>query len=149
MTTGVHDHGEGPQQPEDKLLAEALGRINRGGKFASRFLKNDIVEFDRELPLGFDPALERAGTALAELAGGANPELVEAGTDRVTLRVLTGGGYLNMNPVVVTVDATRSGERTTTLHVRAIAKEGLVKQRAGQKAAERIAALLNGASPSP
>lgn len=37
------------QQPEDKLLAEALGRINRGGKIASRFLKNEISEFDREL----------------------------------------------------------------------------------------------------
>ncbi|WP_330302026.1 MULTISPECIES: hypothetical protein [unclassified Streptomyces] len=131
------------QQPEDELLAEALGRINRGGKIASRFLKNDIGEFDRELPLGFDLALERVRAVLAELSPGANPELVEAATDRVTLRVLTGGGALNMNPVVVTVDATRGGERTTTLHVRAIAKEGLIKQRAGQKAVERISALLN------
>nr|WTB29174.1 hypothetical protein OG781_06410 [Streptomyces sp. NBC_00830] len=136
------------QQPEDKLLAEALGRINRGGKIASRFLKNDISEFDRELQLGFDLALERVRTVLVELSPGASPELEEAGTDRVTFRVLTGGGALSMNPVVVTVDATRSGERTTTLHVRAIAKEGLIKQRAGQKTAERIAALLNGASPS-
>ncbi|WP_369265018.1 hypothetical protein [Streptomyces sp. R35] len=131
------------QQPEDELLAEALGRINRGGKIASRFLKNDISEFDRELPLGFDLALERVRAVLVELSPGANPELVEAATDRVTLRVLTGGGALNMNPVVVTVDATRSGERTTTLHVRAIAKEGLIKQRAGQKVVERISALLN------
>jgi len=131
------------QQPEDELLAEALGRINRGGKIASRFLKNDISEFDRELPLGFDLALERVRVVLVELSPGANPELVEAATDRVTLRVLTGGGALNMNPVVVTVDATRSGERTTTLHVRAIAKEGLIKQRAGQKVVERISALLN------
>jgi hypothetical protein len=136
------------QQSEDQLLAEALGRINRGGKIASRFLKNDISEFDRELPLGFDRALERVRTVLVGLTPGANPELVEAATDRVTLRVLTAGGALNMNPVVVTVDATRSGERTT-LHVRAIAKEGLIKQRAGHKTAERIAALLEGASPSP
>ncbi|WP_406470297.1 hypothetical protein [Streptomyces sp. NBC_01615] len=131
------------QQPEDELLAEALGRINRGGKIVSRFLKNDISEFDRELPLGFDLALERVRAVLVELSPGANPELVEAATDRVTLRVLTGGGALNMNPVVVTVDATRSGDRTTTLHVRAIAKEGLIKQRAGQKVVERISALLN------
>jgi hypothetical protein len=136
------------QQPEDKLLAEALGRINRGGKIASRFLKNDISEFDRELQLGFDLALERVRTVLAELSPGASPELVEAGTDRVTFRVLTGGGALNMNPVVVTVDAARRGERTTALHVRAIAKEGLIKQRAGQKTAERLTALLNGAGPS-
>ncbi|MEU9993030.1 hypothetical protein AB0E10_40970 [Streptomyces sp. NPDC048045] len=130
-------------QSEDKLLAEALGRINPGGKLASPFLKNDIGEFDRELPLDFEHALERVRAVLTELPRGANPELVEAGTGRVTLRVLTGGGALKMNPVVVTVEVTRSGERTTTLHVRAIAKEGLIKQRAGQKTAERIAALLN------
>lgn len=137
------------QQPEDKLLADALGRINRGGKIASRFVKNDIGEFDHELPLGFDLALEHIRAVLFELTPGANPALVAAATDRVTLRILTGGGALNMNPVVVTLDVTRSGEQTTTLHVRAIAKEGLIKQRAGQKTAERIAALLNGAGPRP
>ncbi|RII13833.1 hypothetical protein DSC45_23035 [Streptomyces sp. YIM 130001] len=135
-------------QPEDELLAEALGRINYGGKIASRFLKNDISEFDSELQLGFGPALERVRTVLVELAPGARPELEAAGTDRVTLRVLTGGGALNLNPVVVTVEVTRSGEQTTAVHVRAIAKEGLIKQRAGQKTAERVAALLNGAGPS-
>lgn len=136
------------QQTEDELLAEALGRINRGGKIASRFLKNDIGEFDRELQLGFDLALERVRAVLVELFPGANPEPEEEGGDRVTFRVIAGGGALNMNPVVVTVDATRSSERTTVLHVRAIAKEGLIKQRAGQKTAERIAALLNGTIPS-
>ncbi|GGN59140.1 hypothetical protein GCM10011579_023220 [Streptomyces albiflavescens] len=100
-----------------------------------------------ELPLGFDLALERVRTVLVELTPDANPELVEAATDRVTLRVLTAGGALNMNPVVVTVDARRNGERTA-LHVRAMAKEGLIKQRAGQKTTERITALLDGASPS-
>lgn len=137
------------RQSEDELLAEALGRINKGGKFASRFLRNDVAEFDRELPLGFDPAVEHARTVLGQLAGGMVPEPLEAGPDRVTFRVLTGGGYLDLNPVVVTMDATRDGERATTLHVRAVAKEGLVKQRAAQKTAERVAALLNGAGSSP
>jgi hypothetical protein len=135
-------------QSEDEILAEALGRINRGGKLATRFLKNDIGEFEREAPMGFDLALEQVRTVLSELSRDENPWLVEAGTDRATLRVLTGGGALNMNPVVVTVEVTRSGERTTVLHVRAMAKEGLIKQRAGQKVAERIAALLNGTGPT-
>ncbi|MET7496040.1 hypothetical protein [Streptomyces sp900116325] len=135
-------------QTEDELLAEALGRINRGGKIASRFLKNDIGEFDRELQLGFDLALERVRAVLVELSPGANPEPEEGEADRVTFRVITGGGALNMNPVVVTVDVTRGSERTTILHVRAIAKEGLIKQRAGQKTAEHTAALLNGTVPS-
>lgn len=115
---------------------------------AARFLKNDICEFDRELALTFDLAVERVRAVLADLSRGANPELVDAGTDRVTLRVLTGGGALNLNPVVVTVNATRSGERLTSVHVRAIAKEGLIKQRAGQKTAEQVAARLAAVSPT-
>ncbi|WP_433237975.1 hypothetical protein ACQPYK_29960 [Streptosporangium sp. CA-135522] len=134
------------KQPEDELLEEALGRVagqgRLGAKFTARFLKNDICEFDRELPLTFDLALERVRMVLAELARGANPALVKAETDRVTLRVLTGGGALSMNPVVVTVDVTRNGARTAGVHVRAIAKEGLIKQHAGQKTAERVAVLL-------
>ncbi len=137
------------RQSEDELLAEALGRINKGGKFAARFLRNDVAEFDRDLSLGFDPAVEHARTVLVQLAGGAAPEQVEAGPDRVTFRVLTGGGHLGLNPVVVTMDATRIGEGATTFHVRAVAKEGLVKQRAGQKTAERVAALLSGAGVGP
>ncbi|MET7451337.1 hypothetical protein ABZT03_05435 [Streptomyces sp. NPDC005574] len=137
------------QQSEDKLLAEALGRINPGGKFAARFLKKDVGEFDRQLPLGFDPALEHAHTLLGKLSESAEPELVEAGPDRVTLRVITRGGALGMNPVVVTVDVTRGSEGATTLHVRAAAKEGLIKQRAGQKTAAFIATALDGAVPSP
>jgi hypothetical protein len=35
------------------------------------------------------------------------------------------------------------------VHVRAVAKEGLVKQRAAQKTAERVATLLNSAGTSP
>ena len=137
------------RRTEDELLAEALGRINKGGKFASRFLRNDVAEFDHELPLELGPAVGRARAVLGRLAGGTVPEPVEAGADRVTLRVLTGGGYLGMNPVVVILDATRNGERTTTLHVRAVAKEGLVKQRAAQKTAERVAELLHGADAGP
>src|SRR5690349_23139053 len=76
--------------------------------------------------------LEWVRTVVTELSQDANPELVAARTDRVTLRVLTGGGTRHMNPVVVTVEVARR-ERTTVLHVRAVAKEGLVKQLAGGK----------------
>ncbi|MFC8664396.1 hypothetical protein [Streptomyces sp. NPDC057199] len=137
------------QQPEDRLLAEALGSINPGGKFASRFMRNDVGESDRELPLDFDTTLERVRTLLFGMARGAHPVVLEATTDRVTLRVLTGGGALSMNPVVITVDVTRAGEWATGIHVRAVAKEGLIKQRAGRKTAENVVALLEGTDPRP
>ncbi|MEU9782584.1 hypothetical protein AB0H92_16740 [Streptomyces phaeochromogenes] len=137
------------QQPEDRLLAEALGSINPGGRFASRFMRNDVGEFDRELPLDFDTAHERVRALLFGVSHGVHPVVLEATTDRVTLRVLTGGGALAMNPVVITADVTRGSGWATPIHVRAVAKEGLIKQRAGQKTAERIAALLDGTDPGP
>ncbi|MCX5602100.1 hypothetical protein OG418_44780 [Streptomyces phaeochromogenes] len=137
------------QQPEDRLLAEALGSINPGGKFASRFMRNDVGEFDRELPLDFDTALERVRALLFGVSHGAHPVVLEATTDRVTLRVLTGGGALSMNPVVITVDVTRGSGWATPIHVRAVAKEGLIKQRAGRKTAENVVALLDGTDPRP
>ncbi|MBW8705336.1 hypothetical protein MBT84_37620 [Streptomyces sp. MBT84] len=120
-------------QSECEIAGEALSRIHRGGKLASRFVMNDIGELGRELPLGFDLTLDQVHTVLTGLSHDANPELVAAITDRMRFRVLTGGGTLNVNPGVVTVEVTHSGERTTILHVRSVAKEGLVKQRAGGK----------------
>lgn len=137
------------RQPEDRLLAEALGSINPGGKFASRFMRNDVGESDHELPLDFDTTLERVRTLLFGMARGTHPVVLEATTDRVTLRVLTGGGALSMNPVVITVDVTRGSGWATPIHVRAVAKEGLIKQRAGRKTAENLVALLDGTDPRP
>ncbi|MEU4886541.1 MULTISPECIES: hypothetical protein [Streptomyces] len=48
-----------------------------------------------------------------------------------------------MNPVVVTALVTRGGEHTSAVRLRAAAKEGLIKQRAGEKTAVRLAALLS------
>nr|BFE59379.1 hypothetical protein GCM10020063_039050 [Dactylosporangium thailandense] len=130
-------------QPEDEMLAKRLGRVSIGGRIAAAFLDNDISEFDREVPLRFDLALERIRTVLAPLSQFGPAEVVGAGPDRVRLRRHTGGGTGNLNPVVVTVVAARSGEHSTAVHVRAVAKEGLIKQRAAHKTAERIAALLD------
>jgi hypothetical protein len=49
---------------------------------------------------------------------------------------------MNLNPAVVTVTITSASGGGTSVHIRGAAKEGLIKQRAGQKAAERLAALL-------
>ncbi|MEV6279486.1 hypothetical protein [Nocardia sp. NPDC051832] len=105
------------REPEDELLAEAMGRIDSGAKFAARFLENDIVEFDREVLRSFDLAVERVHSLLVDLGDGADPEVMAAAPDRARFRVL--------------------------------AKEGLIKQRAGQKTAERVAALLDAADPGP
>lgn len=71
------------------------------------------------------------------------PVHVEPGGDRRTIRVVAGAGIGGMNPVVVTALVTRGGEHTSAVRLRAAAKEGLIKQRAGEKTAVRLAALLS------
>lgn len=69
---------------------------------------------------------------------------VEDGADQEMLRVVLGGGFGGLNPVVVTVLVTKGAEDSSPVRLRAAAKEGLVKQRAGEKTATRLAALLPG-----
>jgi hypothetical protein len=55
---------------------------------------------------------------------------------------MVGSGSMNLNPTVVTVTLTEAGPSTIAAQIRGVAKEGLIKQRAGRKAAERVAGLL-------
>ncbi|WP_433074342.1 hypothetical protein ACQP1P_27205 [Dactylosporangium sp. CA-052675] len=132
-------------EPEDEILAERFGRVGRGAKLAAGLLGDDVSEFDRDVPLRLGLAMERIRAVLAELPRSGPAQLVDAGPDRVTVRRRTGGGTGNLNPVEVTVVATRRGEHSTAVHVRAVAKEGLIKQRAARRTAGRIAALLDDA----
>ncbi|MGW4675378.1 hypothetical protein [Streptomyces sp. NPDC004324] len=131
---------------EDRLLEEALGAIagqgRRGAKFAARFLKHDVHEIELRLPVGFDLAIERVRGSLAESTGATDPSLLRDGADLVALRVLAGAGFAAMNPVVVTVTVTRAEPDSTGIRVRAVAKEGLIKQHAGERTAQRVASAL-------
>ncbi len=55
------------------------------------------------------------------------------------LRTVVGAGAMGLNPAVVTVTIAGKGPSPTTVHIRGAAKEGLIKQRAGREAAERVA----------
>jgi hypothetical protein len=50
---------------------------------------------------------------------------------------------MNLNPAVITVSMPSAADRSTILHIRGAAKEGLIKQHAGEKAAKRFEALLD------
>jgi hypothetical protein len=49
---------------------------------------------------------------------------------------------MNLNPAVVTVRMSSAADGGTIVHIRGAAKEGLIKQHAGEKAAKRLEALL-------
>jgi len=68
--------------------------------------------------------------------------------NREGVRGVVGAGALNMNPAVVRVQATPLAPEMSKVRVRAVAKEGLIKQRAGQEAAARIHDHLAGVFPS-
>lgn len=64
--------------------------------------------------------------------------------DAVKLKAVIGSGFLTMNPAVVTVCINQTLSHQTLSHqthitIQGVAKEGLIKQRAGEKAARFIA----------
>jgi hypothetical protein len=123
---------------EDELLVNAVGgAYGRGAERGSRILKKkNVLEIELSLNMPPDQVEARAREML-----GSNSRLLrpEPNEDYVRVVAIIGSGSFNLNPtvVMVTISATASGSRVT---VRGAAKEGLLfKQRAGEKAARRIA----------
>jgi hypothetical protein len=122
---------------EDALLVNAVGgAYGRGAERGSRLLKKNVLEIELSLNVPPDEVETRAREVL-----GSNSRLLRPGPNEDHVRVVNviGSGSFNMNPtvVMVTISATAGGSRIT---VRGAAKEGLLfKQRAGEKAARRIA----------
>ena len=54
-----------------------------------------------------------------------------------------GSGFLGLNPAVVAAEIAVSDDQGTDLTVYGTAKEGLIKQHAGERSARRTAELLN------
>jgi hypothetical protein len=133
-------HEVGPELDayENELLVNAVGgAYGPGAEQGSRLLKKkNVLEIELSLDLPPDEVEARAREVL-----GSNSRLLrpEPNEDHVRVVGIIGSGSFNMNPtvVMVTISATASGSRVT---VRGAAKEGLLfKQRAGEKAARRIA----------
>jgi hypothetical protein len=134
-------------QDEDELLVEALGALGgglgRGGaQFAARRLKKNVHEIDLRLPLAIGDAVERVYHVLAAVGDLVDPGQPDPAASQPTIRVITGGGAGGLNPVLVTAVLRRTEADVTSVLLRAAAKEGLIKQRAGEKTAKRIAGLL-------
>ncbi|WP_369241871.1 hypothetical protein AB5J56_43730 [Streptomyces sp. R21] len=134
-------------QDEDGLLVEALGALagglgRRGAEFTAKRLKKNVHEIDLRLPLAFEDAVERTHDVLTALGRQVDPLEPQPSADRRTIRVIAAGGAGGLNPVVVTAVLTRAEAAATGVLLRAAAKEGLIKQRAGEKTAQRVAMLL-------
>ena len=143
-----------PYDEEEKILLNRLGRLGwrsgrlagglrgasggrLGARLAARLLPADVHEIELVLVLPSDEALARARSVLFSLG-----EPVDEFADTHELCTVVGSGSPNLNPAAVTLQLVATTPASTTLRVRGVAKEGLIRQRAGRKAAERVAARL-------
>ena len=120
------------------------GRL--GARLAARLLPENVHEIELVLPLPPDEALALAGRVLASV--GEPVDETRIADDKHQLRAVVGSGSLNLNPAVVTLQLVATAPISTRIRVRGVAKEGLIPQRAGRKAAERVAEALRIFRPS-
>jgi len=134
---------------EDDLLARALGQqaagalSDRSGRAAgavARRLGKNVYETEMTLAAPFSEACAQVAGLLAAI-GQVVAQTGPAGSQAV-VRAIVGAGAMNLNPAILTVTMTSTADGRTTVHIRGAAKEGLIKQRAGEKAARRLAAML-------
>jgi hypothetical protein len=122
---------------EDEILAGALGSA------AARRLKKSVLEVEVVLAIPPAAAAERARQVLGEL-GSELDRRDEGETPDSQVVAIVPAGAGGLNPAVVTVTIRPADSGGSKLVVRGAAKEGLIKQRAGEAAARRVAIALAG-----
>ncbi|MGW0763166.1 hypothetical protein ACWD1Y_43045 [Streptomyces sp. NPDC002814] len=134
---------------EDGLLADELaalagmsGASERIMRLMARVMRKNVHEVDLVVPLPAEQALGHVLRILGRAGRGVEPAIAEDAADWSTVRVVVSGGTGGLNSVVVTALVSTSGETATVVKLRAAALEGLVKQRAGEQAAVRLASAL-------
>jgi hypothetical protein len=127
---------------EDEILDQQLrARTSAGGNVRiPAFFSPNIHEESLSLDESPGQALADVREALQQHGHLHSENTLDDGTTMV--RGIVGSGTWNMNPAVVTATV-HDSEGETLLVVRGVAREGVVKQRAGQQAVERILAVLH------
>ena len=105
--------------------------------WVARKLPDDAFQTELQLSADAETALRTAYAVLQE--SGKIRDDVETPADVACISGVVGSGFLGLNPAVVTVQVISQDESVTDLVVTGVAKEGLIKQRAGEKAAKEIA----------
>ncbi len=135
---------------DDEILAHELSKIGLasggtgggiGARIAARFLGNDTFEISKTINESMPSILSTVTTIFQQ--EGRIVENIESTSNQPAVYVFVGSGYMNMNPALVSVTVQDSSEHSTTLLIKGVAKEGLIKQHSGRKAAQRIAELLD------
>lgn len=135
------------EQEIGKLGAIGGGEAGRhGAQFAARHLPNDVFEATVELDVGADQATHMFGAGISAVGedidgdpGRANP----------VLRAIVPAGMMDLNPAVVEVEIVPVDPAHSRVILTGTAKEGLIKQHAGEKAVRRVLEAVGlGQAPS-
>jgi hypothetical protein len=127
--------------PEENAILDAHFRALGGVGAASgaRLFKPNISQVDRVLRAPLDQAIRLVCGVFATQGAIHNEGSGQHGSYLVQGVLVV--GKRSLRPAAITITVTPRGE-TTHVHIRGVAREGLFKQRAGDEAVERIAALL-------
>jgi hypothetical protein len=131
----------------DDVIKEELGKLG-GGELGLSGLGAQLVA-DRMPSNVYTVAFQVRATADAACEaialGAANVGRVIGGDPsrpRAAVRAVIRAGFWNLNPTVVEVEVSDAPEGQSRITLTGTAKEGLVKQRSGQKAVERLIAVV-------
>jgi hypothetical protein len=117
-----------------KVLAQELGKLGgNGSKFVARFMPNVPHENSIEISASPDEVRSFVAALLNEM-GRRNSLLPDS-------FVICGSGHGNLNPTILSATVAPFGS-ASRVSIRAVAKEGLVKQDPARKAVERMSELL-------
>lgn len=122
-------------------IGRLAGRVGFGASLVARLLPENVGEATFSVAETPESLRARAADLLAQrgdLLG--EHELVVAPD---TLAAVVGAGRMALNPTVVTVTIERDQNQSSVVTVRAVAKEGLMKQRAGEEVAAWLRATLS------
>jgi hypothetical protein len=132
-------------ETEESVLVRELGKLagffgGFGARFAARRLPVEeseaaiaVAAGSTDLRISLVGILRGIGTISDEFA---------AETPMDSISAIVGSGHMNLNPTIVHVRIVASSDVTTQLFLRAVAKEGLIKQQSAQRAIERITTLV-------
>ncbi|AEJ19737.1 hypothetical protein [Gracilinema caldarium] len=133
-------------QKKDTILSREIGKLGGfGARLVAGLLPKNIFELTIETHSPPETALEKAFTILSTEGKVIEDRRIDPNKPAVC--AIVGSGLGNLNPALVEVYVVSTKENITKLVIIGTAKEGLIKQYAGEKAARRIADLLTQVLP--
>ena len=128
------------QQEQDDILAREISEL---GSFLSGWIARKLPNDEGQATQAITAPPAQVMPVLRALLGErGEPQQTSLPDGSFVVRAVVGSGSLNLNPSLVTVRVSPVAHNRSRVVVHGVAKEGLIKQHAGQKAAQRLAQQL-------